>query len=101
MLPDPSPKTPLLDLLPERRADEQRRALERETEHRLFERRRSRVFWQCVALTFAGAPIYLWSWHLTDHRAEIAASFALLVSYAAPFFRWLAYHISESETFGS
>ncbi|HEX7024768.1 MAG TPA: hypothetical protein VF187_08130, partial [Gemmatimonadales bacterium] len=61
---------------------------------------RRRTMWQCVALTFSGVPVYAWSWHLTDPRmADIAIASGFFLSYAAPFFRWLAWHVRGSESF--
>ena len=89
----------LLELPAERREVEKRRALEEEAGYEAFERRRARVFWQCVALSFAGVPLYAWSWHLTGDSARVAAAGALVISYAVPFFRWVVYLVSESEEF--
>lgn len=90
----------MLDPSTERERRERRRA-EQQAEDELVDRRkRRRMLWQCVALTFIGVPVYAYSWHLTDLRmAEVAISAGFVLSYAAPFFRWLAYHISESEEF--
>lgn len=94
------PDQRLLDLSPERRAMEARRAQEYEESVRAADHARRRVLWQCVALTFAGVPFYAWSWHLTDPRqSELTVATAFLISYAAPFFRWLAHHVSESDSF--
>jgi hypothetical protein len=73
--------------------------MEEDAGYRAFARRRSRVLWQCAALTFAGVPLYGWSWHLTGDSAQVAAAGALVISYAAPFFRWVFYLVSESEEF--
>lgn len=90
----------LLDLSSEQQERERRQADQEQADQDAFEHRRGRVLWQCVALTFTGVPLYVWSWSLTDGRqSELAASFALVLSYVAPFFRWLAYHIRESEEF--
>jgi len=90
----------LLALSPQRREAEQRRGDEREAAIREADRRLARVRWQCVLLTFAGVPFYLLSWRLTDPRsAAVWAALALFVSYACPFFRWLHFHVSQSESF--
>lgn len=36
-----------------------------------------------------------------SERAEIWTALGFAVSYAAPFFRWLAYHTRTSEEFGN
>jgi len=57
--------------------------------------------WQCVALAFIGVPVYAASWGLADPGlTRVAGALGFFVSYAAPFFRWLIYHIRESEEFG-
>jgi hypothetical protein len=89
---------PLLDLSPERQAIERRRSAEAEAAVEASDRARRRVLWQCVALSFAGVPIYAWSWHVAEPGISIALGF--FVSYAIPFFRWLAYHVSHSDSFG-
>jgi hypothetical protein len=90
----------LLDPSTERDRREHRRAQEQAEDELADRRKRRRMLWQCVALTFIGVPVYAYSWHLTDPRqAEVAASAGFVLSYAAPFFRWLAYHISQSEEF--
>lgn len=90
----------LLELSPERRELELRRIREREAADLAFERKRRRVMWQCVSLTFLGAPVYAASWALTDPRmTQLAAALGFFISYAAPFFRWLAYHVKVSEAF--
>ena len=94
------PDSPLLGLDPGRIATEARRAGEKEAAEQAFERAKRRMFRQCIALSFAGVPFYAWSWHLTDPRAVnlfVAAGF--FISYALPFFRWLAYHVRTSEEF--
>lgn len=90
----------LLDLSPERRELELRRVREREAADLAFERKRRRVMWQCVALTFLGVPVYAASWGMADPRmTHLAAALGFFISYAAPFFRWLAYHVKTSEAF--
>jgi hypothetical protein len=90
----------LLVLPPEQLERETRRAAEQEAAEQATARTRMRVYGQCILLTFLGVPVYLYSWHLTDPRSsELAATLAFLVSYAAPFFRWLAYQINESGSF--
>ena len=90
----------LLSMSPEQQALESRRAREREAADRLSRREAHHVFWQCVGLAFAGVPIYVWSWHLTDSRStQLATATAFVVSYGLPFFRWLAFYISRSEEF--
>lgn len=99
-MPEPQRQN-LLDVPPERRAREERRALEIETLGRAAERRDRRMFAQCIALCLLGVPFYAWSWHTVDpDRAQIWAALGFAVSYAAPFFRWLVYHVRTSETFG-
>ncbi|MDQ5840664.1 MAG: hypothetical protein M3537_05880 [Chloroflexota bacterium] len=94
-------ESPLLPLSPERIATEQRRAREKEDAVRAFDRKRRRVMWQCVALSFTGVPVYVWSWHLADPRTvNLFVSAGFFMSYALPFFRWLAYHLRASEEFG-
>jgi hypothetical protein len=74
---------------------------EREEAVQGHERRKHRVMWQCVALAFIGVPVYAASWSLTDPGLTRAvATLGFFVSYAAPFFRWLIYHVRESEEFG-
>jgi len=95
------PDSPLLDLDPDRIATEERRAREKEEADRAFGRTRNRMLWQCVALGFAGVPFYAWSWHLTDPReVNLSVAAGFFISYALPFFRWLAYHVRTSEEFG-
>jgi hypothetical protein len=92
---------PLLKLEPDRIATEERRAREKEVAEQAFERARHRMLWQCVALSFAGVPFYAWSWHLTEPReVNLFVATGFVISYALPFFRWLAYHIKTSEEFG-
>jgi hypothetical protein len=91
----------LLDLPLERREIELRRARERDAAAAAFDRRRRVVMWQCVALAFLGVPIYAASWGLSDPRTtQLLMALGLCVSYAGPFFRWLAYHVRSSEEFG-
>ena len=91
----------LLHLSAERRAREERRALETETLGRAADRRDRRVFAECIALVLLGVPFYAWSWNTDDpNHAQIRAALGFAVSYAAPFFRWLLYHVRTSETFG-
>ena len=95
------PDAPLLPLSRERRAGEERRAREKEAADREGDRIRRRVFWQCFALSLTGVPIYALSWHLSDpHMVDIALWGGFFVSYALPFFRWVAFHLSNSEEFG-
>lgn len=96
-----NPRAPaLVRLSPERLDRERRRAEDIEAQQRAYEGRRGRVLWQCAGLTFTGVPVYAWSWHLTDPSySQIAVALALFLSYAAPFLRWLAYHIAESDSF--
>lgn len=91
----------LLNVAADRRAREERRAIEIETLNRASDRRDRWVLAQCIALAFLGVPFYAWSWHVVDpDRARIWAALGFAVSYAAPFFRWLVYHVRTSETFG-
>ena len=91
---------PLLPISAPRVAAELRRARERDTAERELERRRRRVFWQCVALSFAGVPLYAMSWRLADNRtADMVVAAGFFVSYALPFFRWLAWHVNTSDAF--
>jgi hypothetical protein len=54
-----------------------------------------------MALSFAGVPFYAWSWHLTDPReVNVFVAGGFFISYALPFFRWLAYYVRTSEEFG-
>lgn len=90
----------LLDLPPERRALELRRVREREAATAAFDRHRRRMMWQCVALSFLGVPIYAVSWGGADPRmTQLWSALGLFVSYAAPFFRWLVYHLRISDEF--
>ena len=91
----------LLDLPADRRATELRRVREREDAALAHEHRKHRVMWQCVALAFSGVPVYAVGWGLADPRlARVAVTFGFFVSYAAPFFRWLIYHVRQSDEFG-
>ena len=90
----------LLDLPPQRRAIELRRVQEREAASADFDRARRRMMWQCAALSLIGVPIYATSWGVADERlARVWISLGFFVSYAAPFFRWLRYHVKTSEEF--
>lgn len=94
------PDTPLLGLSPDRQAVETRRAAEQEEARLGYERKRKRLFWQCVALSLTGVPIYALSWRFTDPlQIDLAIAGGFFLSYALPFFRWLAYHVSNSEEF--
>ena len=94
------PDTPLLGLEPGRMAVESRRAAEQEQARLAYERIRKRVFWQCVGLTLSGIPIYALSWRFTDPlQVDLAIAGGFVLSYALPFFRWLAYHVRNSEEF--
>ena len=94
------PDGPLLELDSERIAIETRRAREKETAARALDLARRRVFWQCVALSFAGVPLYAWSWHLTDPRqVNLVVAGGFFISYALPYFRWLAHHVRTSDEF--
>jgi hypothetical protein len=91
---------PLLELPPDRLALELRRVREREAADAAFDRRRKLMMWQCVALSFLGVPIYAVSWGGADPRmTQLWGALGLFVSYAAPFFRWLAYHIRVADEF--
>lgn len=95
-------REPLLALPPERRDIELRRVEAAEATADAFERRRRRVMWQCVALSLLGVPIYAASWGSTDVRTnQLLLALGFFISYAAPFFRWLAYHVRISGEFGS
>ncbi len=60
-----------------------------------------RVLRQCIALGFAGVPLYAWAWFLGEPRlAEIVAAAGFFVSYALPLARWLYFLVSRSESFG-
>jgi hypothetical protein len=73
---------------------------EREEAALAYAHRRHRVMWQCVALAFVGVPVYAVSWGLTDPGlTRVSVTFGFFLSYAAPFFRWLTYHVRESEEF--
>jgi hypothetical protein len=94
------PDTPLLGLDSGRVDAEARRARELEEAQLGDERKRKRVFWQCVALTLTGIPIYALSWRFTDPlQIDLAIAGGFFLSYALPFFRWLAHHVSTSEEF--
>jgi hypothetical protein len=95
------PDSPLLELDPQRIVTETRRAREKEEAEEAFERTRRRMLWQCVALSFAGVPLYAWSWHLADPRqVNLFVTAGFFISYALPFFRWLAHHVRTSDEFG-
>jgi hypothetical protein len=94
------PETPLLELDPGRVAVESRRAAEQEEARLGYERQRKRVFWQCVALSLTGVPVYVLSWQFTEPlKIDLAIAGGFFLSYALPFFRWLAYHVKHSEEF--
>jgi hypothetical protein len=94
------PDTPLLGLDPDRVATEARRAAEKEAAQLSYDRKRRRVFWQCMALTLTGVPIYALSWRFTDPlKIDLAIATGFVLSYVLPFFRWLAYHVRNSEEF--
>ena len=91
---------PLLPISADRMAAELRRAREQDAAERGLEGKRRRVFWHCVALSFAGIPLYALSWRLADDRAaDIMVAAGFFVSYALPFFRWLAWHVKTSDAF--
>jgi len=92
----------LLDVPTARREREARRAGEIEHGNRVTERAGRRAFAECIALAFLGVPFYAWSWHVeaTD-RAQVWSALGFAISYAAPFFRWVLYHMRTSETFDS
>jgi hypothetical protein len=94
------PETPLLELDPGRVAVESRRAAEQEESRLGHDRQRKRVFWQCVALSLTGVPVYVLSWQFTEPlKIDLAIAGGFFLSYALPFFRWLAYHVRNSEEF--
>jgi hypothetical protein len=94
------PETPLLELDPGRVAVESRRAAEQEESRLGYDRQRKRVFWQCVALSLTGVPVYVLSWQFTEPlKIDLAIAGGFFLSYALPFFRWLAYHVKHSEEF--
>jgi len=99
---EPSPEGHhLLDVASSRRAREARRAEEIEASNRYSERKGRRVLAHCIALAFLGVPFYAWSWHVSDpERAQVWSALGFAISYAAPFFRWLVYHMRTSDTFG-
>jgi hypothetical protein len=87
-------------LSPTREAVELRRAEQNTAIQRSGDRAARRMRWQCVGLAFAGVPLYLWSWSLTDPRlSELAVSGAFLLSYGGSFARWLVYHLTSAEEF--
>ena len=92
----------LLDVPPARREREARRAGEVEHGNQVSERAARRVIAECIGLAFLGVPFYAWSWHVADpDRAQVWSALGFAISYAAPFFRWVLYHMRTSETFGS
>lgn len=94
------PEPPLLGFDRGRVAAETRRAAEKEAAQQSYERTRRRVFWQCVALTLTGVPVYALSWRFTDPlKIDLAIAGGFFLSYALPFFRWLVYHVRNSEEF--
>lgn len=88
----------LIGLTAERKAKELRRATEIEAAHKAWSREQRRAFWQGAALAFLGVPLYAVSWYLTD-PAEIALvqAGAMCVSYVAPWFRFLIFHLRRVE----
>ena len=95
------PQSPLLGLDSDRVATEARRAAEKEAAQLAYDRKCRRVFWQCMALTLTGVPVYALSWRFTDPlQIDLAIAGGFVLSYALPFFRWLAYHVRNSEEFG-
>lgn len=94
------PESPLLELDSGRVDAETRRSREQEEARLGYERQRRRVFWQCVALTLTGVPVYALSWRFTDPlKIDLAITGGFVLSYALPYFRWLAYHVRNSEEF--
>ena len=86
----------LLDVGSSRRDREARRAGEIEASNRYSERRGRRVLIECIALAFLGVPFYAWSWHLTDPRqVNLVVAGGFFISYALPYFRWLAHHVVD------
>ena len=78
----------------EARRREAARAHEREDAERGWLREKHVVMWQCVALSFAGVPLFGLSMYIDDgRRADVALAAAFFVSYAGPFFRWLVFHL--------
>ena len=68
--------------------------------HAPFERTARRVLAECIGLAFLGVPFYAWSLYVPNQGlAEVWSALAFAVSYAAPFFRWLVYHMQTSEEF--
>ena len=90
----------LLDVSAARRDRERHQAEESDRLNRDADRKRRRVLVQCVGLAFAWVPFYGLSMR-TDNQgiAEVWSALAFAVSYAAPFFRWLVYHMHTSEEF--
>lgn len=94
------PDAPLLGLDPGRVALESRRAAEQEAARLGYDRKRKRLFWQCVALSLSGVPVYALSWRFTDPlQINLAIAGGFVLSYALPFFRWLVYHVRNAEEF--
>ncbi len=90
----------LVQLSEQQRELEQRHAAQQAEDEPEFLRRRRRMLWQCVALTFVGVPVYAYGWHLSDPgQSSVVASAGFVLSYAAPFFRWVAYLVATSEEF--
>ena len=94
------PESPLLGLDSGRVDAETRRSREQEEAHRSYDRKRKRLFWQCVALSLTGVPVYALSWRFTDPlKVNLAIALGFFLSYALPFFRWLVFHVRHSEEF--
>jgi hypothetical protein len=94
------PESPLLRLDSARVDAETRRSREQEEARLDYERKRKRLFWQCVALSLTGVPVYALSWRFTDPlKINLAIALGFFLSYALPFFRWLVFHLRHSEEF--
>ncbi len=93
--------SPALLTISEARRDAERRRAD-ELEHAVRTERKTvrRMLLQCIALSFAGVPIYALAWAVEDLRfARLAITAGFLVSYGLPFFRWLHYHATHSDNF--
>ncbi len=88
----------LLTQSAEVREREAARAHEREDAERGWQREKRAVMWQCVALSFAGVPLFGLSMYLDDGRqADVALAAAFFVSYAGPFFWGLVFHLKSAD----
>ena len=91
--------SPMISLSAERVAREVRHASEREAAYTAWAGENRRVFWQCAAIAFLGAPVYAWgSWYLTDpDQIRLARASAYCVTYVGPWARFLVFHLRRAD----